>query len=60
MNIKKELEKVSGLLAEARNKLDEISSDYYENTDESDYDILDWANSVENVETEIDTYLEGE
>ena len=58
MNIKKELEKVSGLLAEARNKLDEISSDYYENTDESDYDIFDWASSVENVETEIDTYLE--
>jgi hypothetical protein len=58
MNIKKELEKISGLLAEARNKLDEISSDYYENTDESDYDISDWANGIEDIETEIDTYLE--
>tara|TARA_R100001015_G_C4462431_1_gene48864 strand:+ start:117 stop:299 length:183 start_codon:yes stop_codon:yes gene_type:complete len=59
MNIKKELEKISGLLADARNKLDEISSDYYENTDESDYDISDWTNGIEDIETEIDTYLEG-
>ena len=58
MNIKKELEKISGLLADARNKLDEISSELDGEVEDFDYDVTDWTNSIENVETEIDTYLE--
>jgi hypothetical protein len=60
MNIKKELEKISGLLAEARNKLDEVGSELDGEVEGFDYDVSDWASSIENVETEIDTYLEGE
>ena len=60
MNIKRELEKISGLLAEARNKLDEVGSELDGEVEDFDYDVSDWANSIENVETEIDTYLEGE
>jgi len=60
MNIKKELEKISGLLAEARNKLDEVGSELDGEVTGFDYDLSDWASSIENVETEIDTYLEGE
>jgi hypothetical protein len=60
MNIKKELEKIAGLLAEARNKLDEVGSELDGEVTGFDYDLSDWASSIENVETEIDTYLEGE
>jgi len=60
MNIKKELEKIAGLLAEARNKLDEVGSELDGEVTGFDYDLSDWASSIENVETEIDTYLEDE
>ena len=60
MNIKKELEKIAGLLAEARNKLDEVGSELDGEVTGFDYDLSDWASSIENVETEIDTYLERE
>ena len=60
MNIKKELEKIAGLLEEARNKLDEVGSELDGEVTGFDYDLSDWASSIENVETEIDTYLEGE
>ena len=58
MNIKKELEKISGLLEDERNKLDEICSELDGEVEDFDYDVTDWTNSIENVETEIDTYLE--
>ena len=58
MDIKKELEKISGLLADARNKLDEVGSELDGEGENLDYDVTDWTNSIENVETEIDTYLE--
>tara|TARA_Y100000114_G_scaffold102630_1_gene95766 strand:+ start:1272 stop:1454 length:183 start_codon:yes stop_codon:yes gene_type:complete len=58
MDIKKELEKISGLLADARNKLDEVGSELDGEVENLDYDVTDWTNSIENVETEIDTYLE--
>lgn len=59
MDIKKELSSISGMLSEARSKLDEINSEL-ENATDFDYDVTDWTNSIENVETEMDTYLEGE
>ena len=58
MDIKKELEKMSGLLADARNKLYEVGSELDGEVENLDYDVTDWTNSIENVETEIDTYLE--
>ena len=60
MNIKKELEKIAVLLAEASNKLDEVGSELDGEVTGFDYDLSDWASSIENVETEIDTYLEDE
>ena len=59
MDIKKELEKISGLLSEARSKLDEVSSELDGEVKNLDYDVTDWTNGIEDIETEIDTYVEG-